>query len=165
MNFSIVFENLRRFSLRAIRGRTTRSAYVAELLEGLPPLAFGLGLFSVQASLLEVSLLFWLLGSLGVLTGLPFFVRAVARRLHDSGRSLRWSAVLLPAVLLWGVLQALSAVLLGVPGQLAAALSWTVSGGALLCFLGWVGWLAPTTGLNRYGRLSDDYSADGTFML
>lgn len=165
MNFSIVFENSRRLCLRAIRGRTTRSAYAAELFEGLPPLGLGLGLFSVQSHLLEVVLLFWALGSLGVLTGIPFFVRAVARRLHDSGRSLRWSAVLLPVALVWAVLQVLSAVLLGVPGQLAAALSWTVAAGAVLCFLGWVGWLAPTVGPNRYGRTAEDYSADGTFVL
>lgn len=153
------------FFLRTLRGRTTRSAYAAELAEGLPPLGLGWGLLQVQAGPPEALLLFWVLGVLGLVTGAPFVLRAVARRLHDSGRSLNRSLVLLPAVGLWAVLQVLEVFLLGVPGQLAAALSWTTLVLAVVGFLVWVGSLAPAQGVNRYGTKVDDYMADGSFVL
>jgi len=138
--------------LRLVHGRSDGQEYLRDMLEALPPSGLGIALLSLAGQPAPAGPLFFVLGLAGVsLTGLGL-LRAVARRLHDTGRSV---SVLRPLLLIAGTAflaaALVSMVLETIPGQiLRLSVNWTLLLGGL-AWLVWLGRLPGVAGSNRYG--------------
>ena len=140
-------------------------AYAVEVATAVPPLGLALAFLFSGPMPLGVFILFKLLGLLGLGIALLLVVQAVARRLHDSGRSFWWAWPMAPVLAAFVALQLLAALLTGVSADMARGIAWSVAILSTVAYLAWVGWLPASQGKNRYGRERQMYAPDAGFML